>query len=592
MRFHLPAAGVCPCLLAMSVAAAGGPPQSGAGAASGPPARVHVFVTTADGRPVPDLLAEEVTLKVAGRTREIRSLTATRIPTATDAAKAGAAPPPPYATNRPPEDGRDILIVLDNESFGTGRETLVRDALDNLLKLVAPSDRVGVVTVPKGLSRLAPTADHARAAAAITEMVNRGLRTEVESDTACRTKSTLDALRQLFSMILPERLTVVVFFSGGLTPPTAIQSIARGTGAVATCEVRTDDYSEVVNSIQAAPVDFFAAFVPEDFSSGAPPSANLVTGLEHVAGAGGNGMIRLTGSDRSSLSRMVEHSSAFYTVAFDPDPADRTNTAQRLEIRVSRNGATARARQALVLAKPSAPQKRAKGTSPDELLRVAASYGDVPLRAAAFPARGDDRKSVKVAVLFEPTEAGRRLTAAAVALYDEKGKVVAKGSAQETDLKRSPAVLGLQAQPGTYRLRVAATDASGLCGTVDQDVTLGLTPAEPLSLSSLVLGRPVDGRFTPTLELVDTPTAIAYVEVYGVTPGAQLEALYELAGSADGPAFATLPVDVRPGASPDLRIVLGEIPLALLPPGDVVVRAIVGLSGQPPGTVVRTLRRR
>jgi len=107
-----------------------------------------------------------------------------------------------------------------------------------------------------------------------------------------------------------------------------------------------------------------------------------------------------------------------------------------------------------------------------------------------------------------------------------------------------------------------------------------------------VLGRPVDGRFAPALELVNTPTAIAYLEVYGVMPGAQLEAVYELAGSVDGPAFATLPVDVRPGSSPDLRIVLGEIPLALLPPGDVVVRAVVGLSGHPPKTVVRTLRRR
>jgi hypothetical protein len=223
---------------------------------------------------------------------------------------------------------------------------------------------------------------------------------------------------------------------------------------------------------------------------------------------------------------------------------------------------------------------------------VAAACGDVALKAAVFPARGDDRNTIKVVTLFEPIEPDLAMSAAAVALYDEKGKMVAKGSAQSGDLSRAPVVMGMQAKPGAYRLRVAATDAAGRCGTVDQPVQLGLAHAGTLSFSSLVLGTPTGGRFTPVLEFSRAASAIAYLEVYGVSPDTQLDAVYELATSPEGPTLATLPVDVRTGATPDLRIVLGEIAFAVLPPGDIVVRAVVGIHGQAPATISRTLRRR
>ncbi|MDO8836886.1 MAG: hypothetical protein Q7V01_14890, partial [Vicinamibacterales bacterium] len=249
-----------------------------------------------------------------------------------------------------------------------------------------------------------------------------------------------------------------------------------------------------------------------------------------------------------------------------------------------------RARQFIALAR-DAGAKPGKRVSPDDMLRVAAAHAQLPLRAAAFAARGDDRKSTKFAILFEPAEAGDRLSAAAAALYDTNGKVVAKGSASASDLSRSPAVLGLQAKPGAYRLRVAATDAGGRLGTVDQNVIADAPQAGAPTMSSLVLGLSVGGRFSPVLEFGDVPSAIAYLEVYGVTRDAALTASFELATSPDGPALLTLPVDVRAGSADDLRIILGEIPIRTMPPGDLVVRAVVGMNGQPVGTAVRTLRK-
>ncbi len=585
-------AGSALCLVTLMPGITAAAPQQPALRASGPPAWVHLFVTGSDGQPVPDLLPEEITLKVAGREREVRSLILLRPPAgpATGAVTSGAAMPPPFVTNRAPAGGRDVLIILDNESFTTGRERLVRDMVTHLIDGVTPRDRLGLVTIPKGAYRLAPTLDRAPIRTAAAEMINRGLTTESDPDAACRTKATLDTLRQVVAAVDPDRLTVVVFLSGGLTPPTAVEALNRMVGPTGACEVRTDDYSETLGTIHAAPVDFHAAFVPEAVTSGAPVSASLVTGLEHVAGATGNPLLRLSGSDEAACTRLFDRVAISYMVGFDPEPADRTGARQRLEIRVGRAGTTTRARQFMALARPVGPRP-GNGVSPDDLLRVAAAHSELPLRAAAFAARGDDRKSTKFAILFEPAEAGDRLSAAAAALYDTNGKVVAKGSASANDLKRSPAVLGLQAKPGTYRLRVAATDATGRLGTVDQHVTVDAPPAGAPAISSLVLGLSAGGRFSPALEFGDTPSVIAYLEVYGVTRDAALTASFELAMSPDGPALLTLPVDVRAGSADDLRIILGEIPIGTMPPGDLVVRAVVGMNGQAVGTAVRTLRK-
>jgi hypothetical protein len=589
----LPRAAIVLCLLASVPVAVAGAPQPPASRVSGPPAWAHLFVTGSDGQPITDLLPEEISLKIAGRVREVRSLTLLRSPVSESpgaAAAEGAAPPQPFATNRAPAGGRDFLIILDNESFSTGRESLVRDTLTHLLNGVTPRDRLGLVTIPKGAYRLAPTFDREPIRVAATEMINRGWAAETAPDAACRTTATLDTLRQVIGDVDPNRLTVVVFLSGGLTPPTAVEALNRGAGPTGACEVRTDDYSETLGTIHAAPVDFHAAFVPENVTSGAPVSASLVTGLEHIAGATGNPLLRLSGSDEAACAALFARVAVSYMVGFDPEPADRTGSRQHLEVRVGRTGSTSRARQFISLAKPTA-SKPGRGASPDDMLRVATAHADLPLRVAAFGARGDDKSSTKFAVLFEPAEAGVRLAAAAAALYDANGKVVAKGSASANDLGRSPAVLGLQAKPGTYRLRVAASDAAGRLGTVDQNVTAGPVRAGVPSISSLVLGMSVGGRFSPVLQFGDAPSVIAYLEVYGVTRDAELTASFELATSLDGPALLTLPVDIRAGSADDLRIILGEVPIATMPPGDLVVRAVVGMNGQPVGTAARTLRK-
>jgi hypothetical protein len=144
--------------------------------------------------------------------------------------------------------------------------------------------------------------------------------------------------------------------------------------------------------------------------------------------------------------------------------------------------------------------------------------------------------------------------------------------------------------PGTYRMRVAAIDSNGRLGTVDDEIVVELRPAGPLQLSGLVLGLSREGRFTPRLQFSREATALAYVEIYGATPGMPLGIYFELI-TADGKSSFTTRGVVEASEDEKKFMATATIPIGALPPGEYVVRATVGAKDQPVGQVVRTLRK-
>jgi hypothetical protein len=64
----------------------------------------------------------------------------------------------------------------------------------------------------------------------------------------------------------------------------------------------------------------------------------------------------------------------------------------------------------------------------------------------------------------------------------------------------------------------------------------------------------------------------------------------EVAQTLNGPAVVSVPLVVQP--SGDNRFAaMGSVAVGALPPGDYIVRAIVGTEGHPPTRVVRTMRK-
>jgi hypothetical protein len=232
-------------------------------------------------------------------------------------------------------------------------------------------------------------------------------------------------------------------------------------------------------------------------------------------------------------------------------------------------------------------------TTASELLLQPRVYRDLPLRGLGYPSRtqGDN---VMVLSMLELVDRTATLKSAAIGLYDAaSGKLMAQWSARDTEVDRKVMAAGLTVPAGLYRLRVAAIDASGRAGTADYEVAAELTPAGPLKMSALVLGLSRNGAFEPRLQFAAEPVAMAYLELYGRAPGAgaQLSLAFELATTLNGPAVLSIPGVVSATNESDKFVVNAAIPIGALPPGDFIVRAIVGLEDQPAGRVYRIFRK-
>jgi hypothetical protein len=273
-----------------------------------------------------------------------------------------------------------------------------------------------------------------------------------------------------------------------------------------------------------------------------------------------------------------------------PESSERNGLTHPVSLKINRPDVAVTIRPGILIPSARGGKSAAKTAAPRDMLRVGDAYRDLPLRAAAFVSREGAADKARIVVMVEPIETGASLNAAAVGLYDEKGKLTVQATADQESLARTPPMIATMAKMGTYRLRVAATDAAGRAGAVDSALDVKLTGDGPLTLSSLVLGVAEEGRFAGRLQFYDEPTAVAYLEIYGVPKGA-LSADLELAGMEGGPAAVRGAMRIAGEPSDDRHVALGGIPIGSLPPGDLVVRAVVSLDGVPVAAVTRTLRK-
>src|SRR6266516_2659040 len=84
------------------------------------PVTIDFRAAAADGQPVLDLKAADVALKIDGRARTIQSLEIVRV-AGSEGAAAQAPLSPPFATNAAAGGGRQLTLVIDDESFVPGK---------------------------------------------------------------------------------------------------------------------------------------------------------------------------------------------------------------------------------------------------------------------------------------------------------------------------------------------------------------------------------------------------------------------------------------------------------------------------------------
>jgi hypothetical protein len=548
------------------------------------------------GVPIADLRREEVSIRVDGRPREVRSLQFVAI--AAGSGVAAAQVPPPFASNNVAESGRTVALIIDDESFAPGGEVPLRRAVDRLLNRLNPSDRAMLVTIPHGGVRIPPTTEHGRIATAVATLSGRGQSTQSGSDFACRTRDTLLALtNQLHTLPVFEPPSIVFFVTAGVAPPRRDASVTTAPGM---CELLLDTFREVgaaagrsrAHFYLVPPVDIMSTgtIVRENIAgAGARGSDNPMEGIEHLLGATGGKMLNLGGETQTAFDRGLAENAGYYVATIDPQRSDR-GRPHALNVRATRANAEIRSGHSITFPDTDAPGSRPSKPSPRDMLSTTEVFRGLPMRAAAFSSVEPSSDQIRIVALVEPVEPGTALTALMAAVFDRDGKGVASWVAQAADLQRAPMVGAMAVPPGSYRMRVAAIDSNGRTGTVDHEVDVELARTGPLKISSILLGLSRSGAFVPRMQFTTEPVVIGYMEMAGAPAGAKVVATLELADAPNAPARLTVPLTIEAGAG-GRYVAKGALPIGALPPGDYSVRATVALDAHPPTRVVRTLRK-
>jgi hypothetical protein len=574
--------------LALSMA---GKAAAGQAAKAGAAVKIDFRALTEDGQQVSDLKPEEIALKVNGKARQIQSLgvwhavAADRSPS-----PGGSALPPPYATNAAGHTGRVIHVLIDDDSITPGREGQVREAVRLMAAELAPGDTLGVLTT-QGQINLRPSSDLGRVLRAVDGMAGRAGSNESAADAQCRTTRVLAALGSMLTLSGGVPTTIVVF-SGGLTPPAQkIIQMSRSpnpdpaTAANDVCPVRPEDYENIGILASTARADLYLFHLTEAMAN---RSSTLDAGFESLGGVTGAEFIRLGASPQPAVSRVLRETASYYVATFDAEPSERNGRSYRVDLRTSREKVKLRTRPAVEIQKDVTKA----AASPKDMLRTPSVYGDLPVRATAHTSRSPGSDEIRIVAMFEALDASASLVAASVGMFDGSNTLKKQWTAQPADLAKRPVMAALTAPAGTYRVRVAAVDGAGCAGTADYELKVEVPRADPLKLSTLILGTQAPGGgFAPRLEFGSEPVAIGLVEIYGVPKTGVLTVDLDIVQTTEGAPLAKAETTVGPGNADDMRIAFGGFNITSLAPGDYQMRAIVNLDGKPVGKVVRTLRK-
>lgn len=575
---------------------------------------VDFVVVSRDGTPVTDLKVEELTLRIGGQPRPIRSLqyiklggeiTTNRAAATAAAVEAATKPaantPPPYFTNTAAASDipRVIIIVVDDESMPIGQEHKLRTALTNFVRDLPASDRVGIVTVPHGGVKSPPTTDRVRLAQVISEISPIS---PIEPE-ICRTRSTLQVLENTLNLLTRgvEQPVTVAILSAALTGPSRQEAAQKpsaltGGGGVSAqaggCYLRTDDFVDVGNAAAGTRAQVYV--IHPDYN----PNP-VQEGIENLRSQTGAPLFHLDSSAEPGLYRMARETSGYYVATFDTEPTERAGKPVPSQVRTTRQNVEVRVRPYVTVGRAAIPATSGAttvATSAFEMVRSGKAYRDFQLRATTATTKNADG-TVNVLVMFEPAAGGAIMTASA-ALFDEKDRAIAVWPAPDKmEMEKAvlsgpgPYTIGLIVMPGEYRLRIGVIDSTGRQGLIDDRISATLESAGTLKLGGLLLGQNSASGFVPKMLFAKESSAMAFLEVYGGTEGAGVGAVVEIANTANGPAIHRERGVFGATAEDGRYTVSAMLPIGALKPGDYVVRAIVGATDQPQGRVIRTLRK-
>jgi VWFA-related protein len=572
-------------------------------------------------------------VEIGGKPREIVTVDLVEYaPPSTDASTADG--DPEITTNEPKENGRVILLVVDQASFASDARRIIASA-QKWVRTMPPKDLIGLLTFPAPGPSVDFTADHEKVAEALSRVVGVGstappfqqynisiweaIRLEnqdlfVRNDVIgreCRANQPLcptevemqvkTMLQDAQAQIQPVLRSLRSTMRGLAKLPGPKHAVLLSSGwAMHEREASTEMGWVAADAARAnVTIHTFTAEMWALAASRSRPSMRsiedrnlLMNNVEMLAGMTGGRSVRLTGDGDNAFASLTQGLSGYYRLGVQALPEDLDGKDHRISLKVSRPGASlASYRRVLSGTRPQADAP----TDPETALREALKGGPlrtgVDLRATSYVLHAtSSARDVRVVAVGDVNRAAPGRAKAVAALYAFDGKPV---TAMENTVDIGPDGPGalsveLTAPPGTYVLRVAVLDAEGRIGSLERLVDARWKRTGGIETPGLVLFRSDRAARSAPRPVFD-----------GVTTADDVTAQLALSGAiADRKPTVVFEV-VRVGSTAPLVRRTGRIaqttggttvaqetlPASMLPPGRYTLSAKVGTGG---GSLSRT----
>jgi VWFA-related protein len=603
---------------------------------------VDVTIVDAKGMPVRDLRAADFTVTVDGQPRRVVS--AEFISASYTPSSEPAKPRDPYVSNNTDRrPGRLIMVVVDRNNIDTHTIRTAQGAMKQFVTSIAPEDRLALFTIPAPGPSVDFTTNHKQVLDAITriigsddaqtsrynvsdyeavtfetrsnpiatqallyracgdtdpntmspcdrdvEMEALGIATHIKHLTAQSVSAYAALLANLRDVEGPKSMIIM---SQGLMLDTS-QSDATHLAALA-AEARV---SVNVMMFSQATGNASQGRLSETMSQDRDMRE---AGLETLSSRSRGSLFRVLTNPEFVFERLRNELSGYYMLGVEPLDRDRDGRSHQIRVQVARQNVQIRSRRQVQYVK-AAPKNWSRDVVLARVLRSPSPNTELPMRLSTYTFRDTAPNKVKViaAAEIDPEAMQKELDLGiGFALFDEMGKVVLSGQERKiysanTDLPIRYE-LAVAVDPGTYRLRLAAVDMAGKSGSVERDVTAFGMASHEFAIGDLILnsvreGRGNDLRAPVVLQVADGQLA-TYTELYTNKPGAldDSKVVFEIADSADGPTLQTSVAELREGADRTQKQALSVVPLAALPPGRYIARAMISKGEKYVGKLTR-----
>jgi len=525
---------------------------------------VDVGVVDSRGNPVEDLRAPDFGVKIDGQVRRVVSAELIKADVAAARRQAEDKSESFYTSNLTPDNGRHIVIAVDQINISHGALQPILAAASRFLDRLSPLDKVAFIAYPEPGPRVNFTNDKLKLRLAMQQLIGqtprapagnmnigvsealaiynrrdqivmadvmarecRSLSTPEQSqcerqiatqaaEIARRIREDADSSVAGLRLLLRELATVeghksLVLLSEGLAvdDQNEIASIAALAGAART------SINVLVLDLRRGDITITATS-PTDQAD----RRLQMMGLESLAVTSLGSLFYISGTGEPIFDRLSSEISAYYLLGVEERPSDREGERHRIDVEVHRRGVTIRSRQAFVL---SSAQQAKKSTSPNDRLRDTLSspfpVSGLPLRVTTFAHQAGGKVRLTIAAqVGQPGTAKGDYTLGYVLISDDNRIVGSSGGKVTlTPLGTSPNEPlvfdgSVVVDPGIYTLRLGAVDGEGRRGSVIREVSAWKMQGERLAFGDLVVGTATGGPLRPAVEPYVGDPLGAYLE--------------------------------------------------------------------------------